>query len=258
MSDGRERRLVFGEVADLYERARPGYPSAAFDHVVAVAGLQPGSRVLEVGCGTGKATTALAERGLAVLALEPHPAMARIAEDKTRGTSVRILTTAFESWEPEETSFELVLAAQAWHWIDPEFGFRRAAALLRPSGWLALLWNWPTHQEEPVRRRLDDVYRRLAPDMESQKVGPEFVPEWAEAIATSGHFGRVEHRDFPWSRTYTTDDYTTLLQTHSNHRLLPEVRRGALLEEVAAAIDDNGGTFTIDYVCTVFLAPKPG
>ncbi|HEX5096633.1 MAG TPA: hypothetical protein VFX21_11490, partial [Acidimicrobiia bacterium] len=62
----REQRLVFGEVADQYDRARPGYPDAAFDAVVEYAPVRPGDRVLEVGAGTGKATTSMLARGLDV------------------------------------------------------------------------------------------------------------------------------------------------------------------------------------------------
>ena len=67
---------TFDEVAELYDRARPGYQPEVFDDLVALAGLRPGARVLESGPGTGQATRTLVERLLAAarpVKLQPAP-----------------------------------------------------------------------------------------------------------------------------------------------------------------------------------------
>ncbi len=74
-----QRRLAFGRVAELYDEERPSYPAAAIDDVLDFARIEPPATVLEVGAGTGKATRLLAERGFAVIALEPSAAMAQLA-----------------------------------------------------------------------------------------------------------------------------------------------------------------------------------
>ncbi|MGW5068775.1 class I SAM-dependent methyltransferase [Streptomyces cyaneofuscatus] len=61
---------IFDEDAELYDRARPGYPPALYDDLAELAGARPGSRVLEVGCGTGQATVPLAARGCPIIAVE--------------------------------------------------------------------------------------------------------------------------------------------------------------------------------------------
>lgn len=88
----RERRLAFGEVAEQYDRTRPSYPDALVDDVLALAPTDHGAaRALEVGAGTGKATVMFAARGASVVALEPSPEMAAIAERNTaRYTNVVI------------------------------------------------------------------------------------------------------------------------------------------------------------------------
>ena len=73
-----EQRLVFGEVAEQYDRARPSYPDELFDAIIEHGGLHAGDAALEIGAGTGKATRGFVARGLAVHALEPSPGMARV------------------------------------------------------------------------------------------------------------------------------------------------------------------------------------
>lgn len=82
---GDEQRLAFGQVAQVYDRVRPSYPPVVIDAVLDFAGVRYDGRILEVGAGTGKATTLLADRGLAVLALEPDPAMAAVARMNCAG-----------------------------------------------------------------------------------------------------------------------------------------------------------------------------
>ena len=106
MPKPRDRARVFGEVADLYDRRRPGYPAAVFDDVLAFV---PGARdVLEIGCGTGKATLSLAIRGLRVVAVEPDPDMARVARANTAGRRVAIRVSRFEEWHPKPASADLI------------------------------------------------------------------------------------------------------------------------------------------------------
>ncbi len=115
-----ERRLAFGEVAELYDRARPGYPAELIDDVIAFAPAAGGTRALEVGAGTGKATELFAQRGLEIVALEPSAQMAAVARRNcARYENVSVEQIEFERWSPAGASFGLVFSAQAWHWIAP-------------------------------------------------------------------------------------------------------------------------------------------
>jgi protein-L-isoaspartate O-methyltransferase len=119
MTTGRasdEQRLAFGRVAELYDRARPSYPTAVVDELIERASVRPGDRVLEVGAGTGKLTCLLAERGLAVLALEPSGEMAELARiNCERYPLVEVEQVDFERWQPSVPPLPLVVSAQAWH-----------------------------------------------------------------------------------------------------------------------------------------------
>src|SRR5690242_21083171 len=101
--DKRERlRQTFGQAAERYDRARPGYPEALFDDLVTLAGLTPGDRQIEVGCATGKATRPLARRGFRITCVELGPELAAVARRNLAGFEVEIVRSPFEEWEPAE------------------------------------------------------------------------------------------------------------------------------------------------------------
>jgi SAM-dependent methyltransferase len=124
----------FGADAERYDRARPSYPAALVERIVAAS---PGPDVLDVGCGTGIAARQFQAAGCRVLGVDPDPRMADLA--RQRGFGVEVAT--FEAWDPAGRAFDAVIAGQAWHWVDPVAGAAKAAQVLRPGGRLAVFWN---------------------------------------------------------------------------------------------------------------------
>lgn len=259
MTEQRERRLVFGEDADLYDRARPSYPTKLVDQVVGLVGTP--ARALDVGCGTGKALRLLAGRGLTGVGVEAHPAMAEVARRRlTSRPGWRVDVAPFEDWEPQagDAPFDLVTSAQAWHWIDPDIRFRKAHDLLRPGGWLALWWNVSEKETSPLDRAIAEVYERVAPDLEGglPKInGPGRGGEWDDTPPGIS-FEAPVRRDHRWTQTYTTAEWLDLLRTHSNHRLLPPERLDPLLRAVGDVIDAHGGRYRHRYVARLWAARR--
>src|SRR5262252_6317966 len=124
----------FGADASRYDRARPSYPAALVDRIVAAS---PGRNVLDVGCGTGIAARLFQTAGCRVLGVDPDDRMASVA--RQGGLTVEV--SPFEAWRSAGRSFDAVTAAQAWHWVDPVAGAAKAAQVLRPGGRLAVFWN---------------------------------------------------------------------------------------------------------------------
>jgi SAM-dependent methyltransferase len=259
----REQRLVFGEVAELYDRARAGYPESVINDVLTYAGTRlVVGRALEVGAGTGKATVAFAARGLAIVALEPDPAMAAIAiRNCQRFPGVLVETVPLEEWQVEVGGFDLVYSAQAWHWVRPEVRYVKAAEALRSGGSLALLWHrirWPARDR--LRDDLEEVYRRCAPDLYSRH--PAFpgltVLETdslvAREVRESEQFTEVETRSHPWSATLDQQGFIDLLSTQSDHRLLAEEDRARLFDALRQVVSDHGGRLTIPHETFLLMA----
>jgi SAM-dependent methyltransferase len=243
-----QRRLVFGQVAELYDRSRPTYPAALIDDLIALSGVGATLRALEVGAGTGKATRLMGERGVGVVAIEPSPEMAAVARRTCAGyPGVEIVESDFETWDPRGERFRLLYSAQAWHWIDPATGYDRAREALAGGGCLAPFWNRPAWGQSPLRRALSDAYRATVPDMPTDgplhpdNTGIVDEVEFREAIDAAGGFTDAEVRRYHWTLEYSAAGYADLLATLSETRLLEPGTRERLLTAVRDTIAGHGG-----------------
>lgn len=246
----RARAESFGSVAEQYDRFRPPYPDALFDDLVSSRPAQ----ALDVGCGTGRVAVALMARAVPVLGVEADPRMAAVA----RGHGVTVELGAFEAWPDAGRTFDLITSGQAWHWVDPHEGPRKAARLLRPEGTLAVFWNFD-EPEEQVRGALEAAYRAHAPELaggigSTRHDGTPYL----EALETAGVFASVHLRTYRWAATYTTAEWVGRAATHSDHIRLPEARRAALLAAVAAELDRRGGAITTSFTTFAVLAAVGG
>ncbi|MGH2895495.1 MAG: class I SAM-dependent methyltransferase [Solirubrobacteraceae bacterium] len=259
----RQRRLVFGEVAELYDRHRPSYPPALIDDLIAKAALDGSRAVLEVGAGTGKATVLFARCGIPVVAVEPSPEMAAVAGRAVGGCAdVGIEQSDFEAWDPRGRRFPLLFSAQAWHWVTPAVGLAKAREVLLPGGILAPFWNRVAWEKADIREALTDVYQAVAPEL--SRDGPmhpanllaESSDHWEAEIEAVDGLTDPEVRFFEWQQQYPAAEYAGLLATASEVRLLDVERRDALLAAVIAAIAAHGEPVSIPMRTRLCLARR--
>jgi SAM-dependent methyltransferase len=250
-------RTSFDRSAELYDAARPSYPEALVDEAVARSGIPAGGRILEIGAGTGKATVPFARRGYAIVALEPGGNMAAVLRRRMSAfPGVAVEETTFEAWSGADRSFDLVISAQAFHWVDPAVRYVKAAAALRSGGALALIRNETAGLDPELRSEMDAAYARWFPavtwtaardTIESKRV------ELTREIERSGLFGPVQAASCPWIASYTTRQYLDLLATHSDHALLEPALRTSLYGAIANAIERRGGRIEVPYVAVLLL-----
>ena len=231
-------RATFDGAAGTYQSARPDYPAELFADLVETTGLTPPGELLEVGCGPGKATVPLAARGFRITAVELGPSLARAARQNLRAfPEVTVVQAAFEDWAPAPGhAFDLVYAATAWPWIDPESKYAKAAAVLRPGGHLAV-WGaghaFPV-DFDPFFTEIQDVYDQIG-----ETHGGEWPPPPPERVAgdsaeleASGYFDVVGVRRYVWAIDYRADTYINLLDTFSGHIAMAPARRRYLYDEI--------------------------
>jgi SAM-dependent methyltransferase len=220
--DREELRRTFDGVAELYDRARIGYPPALLDAVAAL-----GPRMLEIGPGTGQATRDLVRRGVDVTAVELGSNLAAIARRNV--PEATIVTADFETWEPEEAAFDAVVAFTAFHWLDPETIYGKVARLLRSGGALAV-----THYDYVTVPGGDMFWAEVREDYEAAFPGGDFdVPPPPETVTdlradfeASGVFREINVRRYEWDVTFGADQWIDILATFS-----PNIAAGSAITE---------------------------
>ena len=200
--------------------------------------------MLEIGCGTGKATLALAKRGLRVVCVEIGENLAAVARrNLAQYTGVEVLTSPFESWEPRGQLFDMALAATSWHWIDPEVRYQRTAQSLKPRGVLAILDGGGHAFPEgfdPFFTEIQKTYEALGePHLEWPPPSPERAPDRVEEIERSGLFSVAGIKRYVWAVDYAADSYIDVLNTYSGHIAWPQWKRDRLYAEVRELIGER-------------------
>lgn len=272
---------VFDRIAGLYDQARPGYPPDAVVDLVRLCEVDCSSRVLEIGCGTGQLTRDLAASGARIVCAEPGSSLAAAARaNLSPWSNVRVVTTSFEDFDAPSSSFDMVVSATAFHWVDPDVSYAKAAVLLREAGWLALITNTHsrggTHTDERIAEPIRLLHRRLAREVgdwnfpEAQDIehralsGGDISSVWAKVErkladppAVSHLFGPPTVKTYPWLASYDSDAYLAMLASQSSYALMDPVRREDLLARIGRLIDEQlEGTVTKEYVTVLAVARR--
>jgi SAM-dependent methyltransferase len=251
---------TFDEAAELYDRARPGYPPELFEDLTDLAGLGPGARVLEIGSGTGQATLPLAERGFQITAIELGPNLAAVARRKlARFPNVTVVQGAFEDWPLPPEPFDAVVSATAFHWLDPSVRVSRSADALRHGGVLATIATHHIHGgDSEFFIDVQDCYRRWFPESAGTPLptGVEVAPDNGE-LSHSGRFEPATFRRYEWEQPYSAQEYVDLLSTYSDHRALGETRLRPLLDCISRLINERyGGRIRKRYINELRIARR--
>ncbi len=262
MSENQSRRQAYDQIARLYDRARPGYPSALFDDIAAYANLSAGARILEIGCGSGQATLPLAQRGYALDCIELGAELAKVAREKLAPyPKAQVIQADFDRVNLDPARYELVLSATAFHWLDPATRFIKAHRLLKPGGTLALFWHRPvvTDCSRAFVDAVQQVYREVAPELSRRYQPPQqpdaVATEYDELIPASGLFDRLAIRKHYTATKYRAAAYIELLDTFSDHRALEASVRRQLFSAIEASIHSQfDGEITRETVALLYLA----
>ncbi len=233
-----ERSRTFGDVADVYDQNRPGYPDPAVRWLAGPAS----NSVLELGAGTGKLTGSLVAAGNFVVATEPAAPMlahlvARVSTPALRCSAERLPFRA--------GSFDVVVVAQAFHWFDPKAALPEIARVLHPGGHLALVWNFRA-ESVPWVRRLSEI-------VGSEDLGADLE---LDALKASRLFGVAAKAQFRFWQQLDRDGLLGLIRSRSYVAALDQAERDELLGRVSALYDeyDNREALRLPYRTECFRA----
>lgn len=246
--EDRARAESFGAKAERYDRLRPSYPPALIAWLTADG---PGTAI-DVGCGTGRVAQLLVDAGWQVQGVEPDERMASVA----RARGIPVAVAHFEDWRPTVASVDLVSSGQAWHWVEPEAGYGKAAEVLRPGGRFAAFWNLYRY-DAPIAAAVAEVYGRHAPELlvDSVPLGTAVSFHDLEdhrSIDASGRFRDTGVRRFEHHREQRVTDWLDELTTHAMHSRVDPSLLATLMAELSQALGTlTDGTLTVRYETSV-------
>jgi SAM-dependent methyltransferase len=223
--------------------------------------IKPYDSIFEIGCGTGQATKGFVDLGYDnVTCIELGQKLTEFTREKFKeNTNVSIINSSFEEWQSGMRIFDLVISATAFHFIQPQqLGYRKVFDLLRSRGSIAFFWTVHVPSFDNVFNRIRESYRKYAPNLvDSDAPSVEQIIDERSVLTTKdGLFEDLTVKQYRWNDTYTADEYISLLNTNSRHRILSDDVRVELFENIKNAIDENGGTIIKPQVVALFLARK--
>ncbi|MFC7546656.1 class I SAM-dependent methyltransferase [Plantactinospora sp. GCM10030261] len=254
----RQAAESFGVDPERYDRTRPAYPDALVHRIVAAS---PGPDILDVGCGTGTAARQFQAAGCTVLGIEPDTRMAEFA----RRDGLDVEVTTFETWNAAGRTFDAVIAATAWHWVDPVAGTSTAAHVLRPGGLLAPFWH-VAQLPSAVAEALATAFEQAVPDapVNLRSMGTaldtyeKMFDKAADAIRATDGFDEPQLWRHDWEKTYTRDEWLDQVPTSGLFTRLPREALDRILTAVGTAIDALGGELTVPYATVAVAAVRRG
>jgi SAM-dependent methyltransferase len=229
-----EPRSSFDGAADIYHEIRPSYPPALFADLFRLLPAHPA--LLEVGPGTGKATSDLLSRGATVHAIEIGPGMAAKLREVLPSPALTITIGDFEEADVGEHNFDAVFSATAYHWISPKAQVDRPARALKPGGVIAIadVNQVSSPDDKGFFAAAQPIYRRYG-EGHTGPPAPErgaVDPEIHRVLRGDPRFSDAEVRTYDWNQTYTAAGYRKLMISYSGTQMMAPTARQGLLDDM--------------------------
>lgn len=236
----------YSDLAATYDK-RADYPDEGIDVIAQVTGLRAGSRVADLGAGTGKLSVKLLQRGFAVDAVEPNDAMRTFGQKNTASLGGRWSVGTGEESGLAGGQYEVVTFGSSFNVTRQQDALRECQRLLQPRGWFACMWN---HRDvgDPAQARVQDAITRHVPTYSHGNRREDQTP----VIEASGLFGTVIAARVPFTFVTTHDDYVAAWRSHATLQRQAGDSFNRVIEAISAATPQ--GSFPVPYTMALWLA----
>ncbi len=251
-------RHTYGADATGYRDGRPDYPARVYEVLRSRCGVGPGTRVLEIGPGSGLVTRHLVASGARVVAVEPDQGFTGYLGRTMPG--VRVVGAPFED-AGVGGGFDAVVAATSFHWLEQSIALPKLGRVLRPRGWAAIWWTVfsDPYREDPL---LAAAGALLGYDPGGQRGGTAFQLNTAarcEDLRRGAGLADVASELIPWDLPMNADHVRALFASMITIRQLPDDERRRALDTVTDLVNNRfGGTVTRPHLTAVYTGRKVG
>jgi SAM-dependent methyltransferase len=264
----REKRIHFDEIVLNYDKIRWNYPKELYDDIFKYVKSEKNKKAVEIGAGTGKATTPFLDAGYNVTAVELGVNMADFLRNKYKGQkNFNVVISAFEDVSLDINNYDLVYAASSFHWVDAKIGCLKVFSLLNNGGIFALFRNnFISDCEQEMYNEIQEVYRKYyhQPYKEPIKL---LEREYWESEGIKKGFGfsdldkygftEISKKHYYSNKEFNAEEYILMLDTMSDHRSLPENNRKALYTGIKEIILRHGDFYKVKYFFQLYMGRKP-
>ncbi len=250
-----EFRKVFDTIPDAFDRYRPRYSEELFHSLIEYADIGPGTKVLELGPGTGQASEPVINTGCDYHAIELGEHLCRKMQEKYgQLANFHIVNDDFITHDFGGETYDLIYSAATIQWIPEEVAYGKTLSLLKPGGVLAMLLTNSEYRSgnEALYQRIQKLYDTYYhPDIPYTHGGFRYTaaPEYG--------FEKVEKREFYGKREFSAEEYVAFSGTHCDHIVIPEPERGVFFRGLHDAVEEAGGRIVFNDTYVLYLTRKP-
>lgn len=251
----------FDVFANNYDDVRPGYPMPMYEDIQKICNISKESNLLEIGAGSGIATTELAKFGCHIIGIEPGANLVAIAQKKTAECdNVEIVEAMFEDFESDK-KFDAVLALTSFHWISEQMKYKKAFNLLNENGSFVLVWNSFFQSNSPAAQEINELYQEILPDIYPPSENDVNVSVLSKLngrekeIHSSNLFYIHFLRKYVTICNYDEETYPKLLNTFPKIIKTDEKRRKEFLKRVGLVVKKHG-KISLPLLTTLIVCKK--
>ena len=256
--DWEKESTMFNQMADYYDKFRPGYPPEIIDSLISKANLSQSSNLLEIGAGSGKATELFTGKRFNILCIEPGEDLAEIGITKFKDENFKFHQARFEECDLPAETFDTVFAAQAFHWIPQPQGYEKCAYILKSGGYLALFWNMYITYDNDLNNELLAISARHGgfADFLSAENCETRINTISSDIENSGLFSKPEIIRSQWKHSYSADEYFGFALTGNSFVQKSDEEKQEAYKELKKLAENHGEKIDRPYLCVLYLSRK--
>ena len=258
--DSLDKKYLFDEAVLNYEKRRPNYGTELFKDIIKYAEINMDKQAIEVGCGTGQATEPFIKTKCKVTAVELGEKLSSYTGEKFKAyENFKVVQSAFEDYNCDDNKFDMLYSATAFHWIPDEIGYKKAYRILKNGGTIALFWNIPSTNDNPLHQKLQAIYNELLPQWSYKAANNEGKSKYSSTLNKLEQYGftNIEVKIYHNTRIMTGVEYIELLNTYSDHLALEKSIKLQLFDNIRTAIEEFGNEIIINDTVELYLGQKP-